>query len=92
MPNGPDSESSRTVGGSKDRFWIPRFWDGMGVRTYWRLMAENRCAVAPHRLPMAAIVGGLSLLNTELWALQELLLAFSELDRGGAAGAFVNQN
>ena len=33
--------------GYKDRFWIPRFWDGMCLSGCFRLLARNRFAVSP---------------------------------------------
>ena len=73
MGKAPDSKPANKTGGSKDRFWVPRFWDGMGVSAFWRLMANNRFAVAPHRWAMAGIISGVSLMNSQLWAMQELL-------------------
>ena len=60
--------------GHKDRFWIPRFWDGMCVVGWFSLLARNRFAVAPRRIAMAVIVGSLSFVNTLLWLIQVVLL------------------
>jgi omega-hydroxy-beta-dihydromenaquinone-9 sulfotransferase len=61
-------------GGYKDRFWIPRFWDGMGVTAFFPLLARNRFLVSPICIAMAVIIGSLSFINSVLWLLQELLL------------------
>jgi len=74
MAKGTESASGTKTGGEKYHFWAPRCWDGMGIRAYWRLMAENRFAVAPQRWAMAAIIAGTSVLNSQLWAVQEILL------------------
>ncbi|MBN1588001.1 MAG: sulfotransferase [Pirellulales bacterium] len=74
MAKKPNAKTSGRTGGSKDRFWYPRFWDGMGMRAYWRLMTSNRLAVTPKRWGMATIIGGVSLLNSVLWVIQELFL------------------
>jgi len=61
------------TGGSKDRMWIPRFWNGMGIKAWWRLLVDNHFAIAPHRIPMAFISSGLACINTSLWTTQCLL-------------------
>jgi len=73
MTKDANSKPSNKTGGAKYRFWAPRCWDGMGVRAYWRLLSKNRFAVAPHRWAMAAIIAGTSAINTQLWAVQEIL-------------------
>jgi len=37
-------------------FWSPRFWHGMRLGQWLRLLAENRCRVAPLRWPMAGLI------------------------------------
>ena len=59
--------------GSKDRPWIPRFWDGMGFSTWLRLLVRNRFAIAPSRVPMAIIVTVVSLMNSFFWLVQAAL-------------------
>ena len=59
--------------GSKDRPWIPRFWDGMGFSTWICLLVRNRFAVAPSRVPMAIIVTLVSLMNSLFWLVQSAL-------------------
>jgi hypothetical protein len=45
----------------------------MGMSACFRLFAENHFAIAPKRLGMAAINAGLSVSNTALWGMQELV-------------------
>ena len=49
--------------GYKDRPWIPRFWDGMCVIGWFRLLSRNRFAVSPPRIAMAVLICGLSFIN-----------------------------
>jgi len=73
MTNPPDSSPQSAVGGAKDRFWIPRFWDGMHFSGWMRLLARNRFAVAPRRVCMALIIAGLGPFHCVMWAIQKLL-------------------
>ncbi|MBN1910504.1 MAG: sulfotransferase [Pirellulales bacterium] len=73
MADSPKKKPDGPKGGYKDRFWIPRFWDGMGTKAWFSLLARNRFAVTPRRVAMAVIVSDLALMNGGLWALQELL-------------------
>ena len=66
--------------GSKDHFWIPRFWDGMGVRGWFGLLARNRFDISPLRIAMAVIIGVLSFVNCFLWLIQTILLG-RKIDR-----------
>ena len=43
--------------GYKDRFWIPRFWDGICPSGYFRLLWQNRFAVSFLCIAMAMIIG-----------------------------------
>lgn len=74
MATAPEGKPAPQNGGSRDRFWIPRFWDGMNSRGWFGLLARNRFAVALPCLPMALIVGTLSLINSFLWAVQTIFL------------------
>jgi hypothetical protein len=67
-------ESGERIGGYKDRFWIPRFWDGMTAGPWLRLLARNRFDVAPRRMAMCGIITASSLFNSTMAALQSLLL------------------
>ena len=66
--NGGGSEA-----GYKDRFWIPRFWDGMCVSGWLPLLVRNRFDVSPRRIAMAVLIGGFALLNFVLWLVQHVL-------------------
>jgi hypothetical protein len=59
--------------GYKDRFWIPRFWDGMCLHGWLRLLWRNRFAVAPRRIAMAMIIATIGCFNAVLWLIQSLL-------------------
>jgi omega-hydroxy-beta-dihydromenaquinone-9 sulfotransferase len=62
------------TGGSKDRPWIPRFWDGMNISGWLGLLVRNHFAIAPQRIAMAIIVFMVSLVNFVLWAIQTIFL------------------
>jgi len=66
--------------GYADRFWIPRFWDGMGVRAFFSQLVRNRFDVAPLRIGMAVIIGSLSIINFLLWLVQTIFLG-RKIDR-----------
>ncbi len=61
-------------GGYQDRFWIPRFWDGMCLGPWLAILARNRFQIAPRRIGMALIIAGVGVVNTLLWFVQALLL------------------
>ena len=63
---------SPAMGGSKDRFWIPRFWDGMGMAAWFGLLARNRFTVGPLCIAMAVIISALTVVNELMWVLQEV--------------------
>ncbi len=44
--------------------WAPRFWNGMRVMDYFRLLLENRFQIHPLRYPMAGMVAGCAVLNS----------------------------
>ena len=52
--------------------WAPRFWNGMLVSDYYRLMRENRFQVHPSKYGMAIMVGGCSILNSTLASVQRM--------------------
>lgn len=73
MPSDPSTtndSSSKPVksGGAKDMFWNPRFWNGMTSIELMRLLCRYRFRIAPRRIGMAAICGGISVLNQGLRA------------------------
>jgi hypothetical protein len=49
------------IGGYKDRFWYPRFWDGMTVRAALKLLKSGNYRVSPICWGMVGIVLGLGL-------------------------------
>ena len=69
--DGKKSGILKTVsGGSADRFWNPRFWDGMTVSAWTKLLNSGKWRVAPARYPMLAVIWGLAPLNSTFAALQ----------------------
>ncbi|MFO7902948.1 MAG: sulfotransferase family protein [Planctomycetota bacterium] len=52
---------------------MPRFWHGMALGPWFRLLARNRFRVGPTRLPMALIISGCSAAST-VGAWQEKLV------------------
>lgn len=67
------SNTNGTNGGCKDRFWYPRFWDGMSMGPWFSLAAKNRFSFSPTCLPMVAIVSQLSLVNSTLALMQKAI-------------------
>lgn len=53
-------------------WYTPRFWGGLRVGTWLKLLAENNFVVAPSRLPMAAIVSLLAPTHSALSLVQHL--------------------
>ena len=62
-----------TSGGSADRFWNPRFWDGATISAWMKILNSARWRIAPSRLPMAFVVSCLSVMNSFLALLQKLI-------------------
>lgn len=60
------------VGGYKDRFWYPRFWDGMCVGPWWKTLKAGGFRIAPRRLGMAAIVTALAGANSTFALMEKL--------------------
>ena len=60
--------------GSKDRPWIPRFWDGMTVWAWLLILIRNRFAMSLSRIPMVLIISLISFANSLLWLVQMILL------------------
>lgn len=54
-------------------FWSPRFWHGMAVRSWLRLLLPRLHHVHPLRSPMALIVSGCSVVNSGLALLQRAI-------------------
>ena len=57
-------------GGSPDRFWNPRFWDGMTISAYHKLLRAGKHKVSLGRYPMFCMIWALTPLNSGLAALQ----------------------
>lgn len=74
MATGPEGISLQQSSGSKDRFWIPRFWDGMNLSGWFSLLVRNRFSVGVTCIPMALIITFTSVVNSFLWAIQALVL------------------
>ena len=53
--------------------WTPRFWHGMDLPTWLRLLARNRFAVSPSRLPLAVWITATSLHNSFAAVFERLL-------------------
>jgi hypothetical protein len=53
-------------------FWSPRFWHGMRVRAWFRLLARHRFRIHPLRIPMAAIITVIAFINSALYRIERL--------------------
>ncbi len=58
--------------GSADRFWHPRFWDGMTMSDWYKQAVKGRFRIAPTGVGMFGIISGLSALNSGMAAMQSL--------------------
>ena len=70
MASDPASRMNASTGGYRDRFWIPRFWDGINVTGRCRLVFKNGFRISLTKIPMAFLMAVLSLVNSFLWAVQ----------------------
>lgn len=61
------------LGGSEDRFWYMRIWNGMNLTGWSRLLVRNLFAIAPRRLGMALIITAVCPLHFVLWLWQTAL-------------------
>ncbi len=50
--------------------WAPRFWNGMRIGDFWKLLYDNQFRVHPTRWPMAGMIGCCSVVNSCLSAIQ----------------------
>lgn len=62
-----------TTGGSADRFWNPRMWDGMTLGAWLKALNSGGWRIAPSRFPMFCIISGLGVVNSTLAAFQKAL-------------------
>ena len=53
-------------------FWAPRFWHGMLLRSWLRLVFGGGFRVHPLRVPMVLIVAGMAAINSALHSVQQL--------------------
>ncbi|MDR1492775.1 MAG: sulfotransferase [Planctomycetaceae bacterium] len=58
--------------GSSDRFWHPRFWDGMTMRAWYKQVAKGKFRIAPTGFAMFGIISALSVSNSGYATLQSL--------------------
>lgn len=72
---GPKSTFRRNSG-YKDRPWIPRFWHGMSLAGWTRLLVRNRFAIGLPRLAMCLAVTGFAVLNEMTRWIYHLLLGW----------------
>lgn len=61
------------IGGYQDKFWYPRFWDGMTRSAWLKACKSGDGKIAANKMPMAAIVSGLSFFNSTLAAFDSFL-------------------
>ena len=60
----PKTIIRKETGGSKDKPWNPRFWDGVTVCAWFKTLALGRFRVSPVRLPMALVITLLTPFNS----------------------------
>jgi hypothetical protein len=61
-------------------FWTPRFWHGMTIGTWWKLLVRHRFRVAPLRWGLVCTVTPVTIGNSLVGAVQRLLFD-REVDR-----------
>ena len=52
--------------------WAPRFWNGMLLGDFWKLLRENRFRIHPVKYPMTVLGAGCSTVNSVLSRVQRL--------------------
>jgi hypothetical protein len=62
------------IGGYADRFWYPRFWDGMTLHAWFKLLKSGGFRVEPIRWAMALIVTLLAVCFNSPFALIQRLI------------------
>ncbi len=75
-PASSSASMSVSAGSSKPHaypIWAPRFWHGMGFGTWFKLLARNRFAISPSRLPMALSITNATVLNSFASVFTELM-------------------
>ncbi|MBR4103236.1 MAG: hypothetical protein IKK39_04120, partial [Thermoguttaceae bacterium] len=61
-----------STGGSANRFWNPRMWDGVTIPAWLKILNTGRWRIAPTRFPMFCIISGLAVTNSFLAGWQKL--------------------
>ena len=56
--------TKKEVGGSKDQFWNPRFWDGVTMSVWWKTLCAGHFRFGIHRVAMGFLICGLSVLKS----------------------------
>jgi len=74
MEAGSVARVKTEAGGYKDRPWIPRFWSGITLGSWLRILVANRFHIHPIRIAMAVILVLIAAFNSVLAALQALFL------------------
>jgi hypothetical protein len=59
-------------GGSADKFWNPRFWDGMTISAWIKMLNSAKWRVSPLRWPMMFVISCLSISNSTCALIQKL--------------------
>ncbi len=70
MGTAKEKRSQPENAGYADRFWIPRFWDGMMPSAWFPLLVHNRFAVSPRRVGMAVLLSIITLFNLAFAVIQ----------------------
>ena len=75
MTTAQKQESPPQSTGSKDRPWMPRFWDGMTAGVWFSLLVRNRFSISLPCLAMALVISLISVVNSAIWLLQAIITA-----------------
>lgn len=72
----PTSDTTAPAASTKPHpypIWAPRFWHGMGLPAWLKLLARNRFAISPSRISMAASITNTTVLNSFAGVFAELM-------------------
>ncbi|MBO7680523.1 MAG: sulfotransferase, partial [Thermoguttaceae bacterium] len=64
--------SNKETSGSADRFWNPRFWDGVTVGAWYGALKAGHFRFGIHRVAMGVLISGLSVMNSTLALCQNI--------------------
>ena len=81
------SDSKNEIGGYKDRFWYPRFWDGMTISAWFKLLHAGKYRVAPIRWAMVILITVLAVFVNSPFALLQRLFYGKKIRNTKLAGA-----